>query len=151
MSCFLQKQVNETFHLNCSGLWESKQKHFFDNFPLGLQLLPPIFNDRGTAFVLACSLNWLDWSGIGCDVHFDLESKQLLPISLTGCSSFLSELQLFENYHPTRDKHTTRFSLQSCFHVTILKISPRRVMQERDRERHKGLKDLLSDGPAESQ
>ena len=28
--------MNETFHLNCSGLWESKQKHFFDNFPLSL-------------------------------------------------------------------------------------------------------------------
>ena len=116
-----------------------------------LGVLPPIFNDKGTHFGLACSLTWLDRSGIGCDVHFDLESEQLLPISLTGCSSFVSELQLFENHHPTRDKLKTRFSLQSCFYVAILKISPGRVMQERDRERYKGLKDQLSDGRAESQ
>ena len=44
MSCFFQKQVNETFHFNCSGLWESKQKHahspagkleMWKKFPMG--------------------------------------------------------------------------------------------------------------------
>ena len=37
---FNLKQVHRPIQLNCSGLWESKQKKYFDNTPL-----QPIFNN----------------------------------------------------------------------------------------------------------
>ena len=37
---FNLKQVHRPIQLNCSGLWESKQKKYFDNIPLFYHAVP---------------------------------------------------------------------------------------------------------------